>query len=171
MPDTATATPTFLYPEDNKVIAQSGSFAVDFTLPEAALADSVKLTLTRMSGTSDSGSPHIITFATAFESQGQHTMTVPALSGAASSSNIDTVTSNGGTASNLVHGATYSVKLEYQDDHSNSATSVTHTGVEVGEGCMGECCFVLTGLLLCARYRYWDTHIPIPGGQQGDSFK
>ena len=131
--DTATATPTFLYPEDNKVIAQSGSFALDFTLPEPALANTVKLTLTQMSGTSDNGSPHIITFATAFESQGQHTMTVPALSGAASSSNIDTVTSNGGTASNLVHGAMYSVALEYQDDHSNSAASLTHTGVEVGE--------------------------------------
>ena len=98
--DTATATPTLLYPEDNKVIAQSGSFDLDFTLPEAALADSVKLTLTYTSGTSDSGSPHIITFATAFESQGQHTMTVPALSGAASSSNMDVVTSNAGTASN-----------------------------------------------------------------------
>ena len=136
MTDTATATPTFLYPEDNKVIASSDSFALDFTLPEPALADSVKLTLTHASGTSDSGSPHIITFATAFESQGQHTMTVPALSGAASSSNIDTVTSNGGAASALVHGATYSVALEYQDDHSNSAASVTHTGVEVGENCM-----------------------------------
>ena len=142
MTDTATTTPTFLYPEDNKVIAQSGSFVVDFTLPEPTLADSVKLTLTRMSGTSDSGSPHIITFATAFESQGQHTMTVPALSSAASNSNIDTATSNGGSASNLVHGATYSLKLEYQDDHSNSAASVTHTGVEVGES---HCFFISNG--------------------------
>ena len=133
MTDTATATPTFLYPEDNKVIAQSGSFDLDFTFPELALADTVKLALTRMSGTADSGSPHIITFATAFESQGQHTMTVLALSGAASSSNIDSVTSNGGTASNLVHGATYNVAFDYQDGHSNSAASVTHTGVEVGE--------------------------------------
>ena len=41
MSDTTTATPTFLYPEDNKVIAQSGSFALDFTLPEAALPDPV----------------------------------------------------------------------------------------------------------------------------------
>ena len=132
--DTATATPTFLYPEDNKVIAQSGSFALDFTLPEPALADSVKLTLTYASGTSDSGSPHIITSATAFESQGQHTMTVPALSGAAAlETNIDSVTSNGGTASNLVHGAIYSVTLEYQDDHSNNAVSVTHTGVLFGK--------------------------------------
>ena len=115
------------------MIASSDSFALDFTLPELVLANSVKLTLTRMSGTSDSGSPHIITFATAFESQGQHTMTVPALSSAASNSNIDTVTSNGGTASALVHGATYNVALEYQDDHSNSAASVTHSSVEVGE--------------------------------------
>ena len=139
--DTATAPPIILDPEDNKVIAQSGSFALDFTLPEPALADSVKLTLTYTSGTADNGSPHIITFATAFESQGQHTMTVPALSGAASSSNIDTVTSNGGTASNLVHGATYSVALEYQDDHSNSAASVTHSGVEVGELHASVLCF------------------------------
>ena len=100
--DTATAPPTFLYPEDNKVIAQSDSFALDFTLPEAALTDSVKLTLTYTSGTADNGSPHIITFATAFESQGQHTMTVPALSGAAAlESNINSVTSNGGSASKL----------------------------------------------------------------------
>ena len=63
----------------------------------------------------------------------QHTMTVVALSTAASNANIDTVTSNGGTASDLVHGATYTVKVEYRDDHSNSAASVTHTGVEVGE--------------------------------------
>ena len=70
---------------------------MDFTLPEPALANSVKLTLTRMSGTSDSGSPHIITFATAFESHGQHTMTMPALSGAASNSNMVGVTSAGHT--------------------------------------------------------------------------
>ena len=149
MTDTATATPTFLYPEDNKVIASSDSFALDFTLPEPALADSVKLTLTRMSGTSDSGSPHIITFATAFESQGQHTMTVPALSGAASNSNIDTATSNGGTASDLVHGAMYSMVLEYQDGHSNSAASVTHTGVEVGELHLDECYFTTLLVLIC----------------------
>ena len=72
--DTATATPTFLYPEDNKVIATTDSFDVDFTLPEAALADSVTLTLTHASGTADSGSPHIITFATAFESAANHSL-------------------------------------------------------------------------------------------------
>ena len=134
MADTATAALTFVSPTANDVIAQNDSFALDFTLPEDALGGSVKLTLTQTGGTpTDSGSPHIITFATAFESQGQHTMTVPALSGAAGNGNIDSVTSNGAAASDLVHGTTYSVALEYQDDHSNNGTSITHTGVEVGE--------------------------------------
>ena len=112
----------------------SSNFSLDFTLPEAAASGTVKLTLTRTGGTADSGSPHIITFASAFETAAQHTMTVPPLSGAASSGyEIASISSNRGTATDLVNGATYTVRLEYQDVVSNLAASVEHSSIVVGE--------------------------------------
>ena len=88
----------------------------------------------KKTSTTDSGSPHIITFASAFETAAQHTMTVPPLSGAARSGyEIASISSNRGTATDLVNGATYTVRLEYQDVVSNIAVSVEHSSVVVGE--------------------------------------
>ena len=135
--DSNTQTPPFASPAASTTI--SSNFSLDFTLPEAAASGTVKLTLTRSAGTADSGSPHIITFASAFETAAQHTMTVPPLSGAASSGyEIASISSNRGTATDLVNGATYTVRLEYQDAVSNMAVSVEHSSIVVGEGgCMG----------------------------------
>ena len=61
-------------------------------------------------------------------------MTVPPLSGAASSGyEIASISSNRGTASDLVNGATYTVRLEYQDVASNIAASVEHANIVLGE--------------------------------------
>ena len=130
--DSSTQTPAFASPAASTTI--SSNFSLDFTLPEAAASGTVKLTLTRSAGTEDSGSPHIITFASAFETAAQHTMTVPPLSGAASSGyEIASISSNRGTASDLVNGATYTVQLEYKDASSNPAASVEHSSIVVGE--------------------------------------
>ena len=130
--DSTTQTPTFAFPAASTTI--SSNFSLDFTLPEAAASGTVKLTLTRSAGTADSGSPHIITFASAFETAAQHTMTVPPLSGAATSGyEIASISSNRGAATDLVNGATYTVRLEYQDAISNIAASVEHSSIVVGE--------------------------------------
>ena len=130
--DSTTQTPTFASPAASTTI--SSNFSLDFSLPEAAASGTVKLTLTRSAGTADSGSPHIITFASAFETAAQHTMTVPPLSGAATSGyEIASISSNRGTATDLVNGATYTVRLEYQDAASNMAASVEHSSIVVGE--------------------------------------
>ena len=61
-------------------------------------------------------------------------MTVQALSGAASSGyEIASISSNRGSATDLVNGATYTVRLEYQDVVSNKAASVEHSSIVVGE--------------------------------------
>ena len=130
--DNTTQIPNFAFPAANTTI--SSNFSLDFTLPEAAASGTVKLTLTRSAGTADSGSPHIITFASAFETAAQHTMTVPPLSGAATSGyEIASISSNRGTATDLVNGATYTVRLEYQDVVSNMAASVEHSNIVLGE--------------------------------------
>ena len=55
-------------------------------------------------------------------------MTVPALSGAATSGyEIASISSNRGTATDLVDGATYTAKLEYQDALSNPLAKVYHS--------------------------------------------
>ena len=147
--DNTTQTPNLAFPVANTTI--SSNFSLDFSLPEAAASGTVKLTLTRSDGTADSGSPHIITFASAFETAAQHTMTVPPLSGAATSGyEIASISSNRGTATDLVNGATYTVRLEYQDAVSNMAASVEHSSIVVGEadrmGGMGRLVQCLVGV-------------------------
>jgi hypothetical protein len=130
--DNTTQTPNCASPAAITTI--SSNFSLDFTLPEAAATGTVKLTLTQSVGSFDSGSPHIISFASAFETATQHTMTVPALSGAATSGyEIASISSNRGTATDLVNGATYTVRLEYQDVVSNIAATVEHASIIVGE--------------------------------------
>ena len=134
--DNTTQTPNLASPAANTTICSR--FSLNFTLPEAAATGTVKLTLTQSAGSPDSGSPHTITFASAFETATQHTMTVPALSGAATSGyEIASISSNRGTATDLVNGATYTVRLEYQDAVSNIAATVEHASIIVGEALVG----------------------------------
>ena len=126
--DTLTETPTFSAPSASSFIPTA--FSASFVLPEAALGGSVKITFTRSGGISDANSPHVITYSTAFESSGSHTVTMAALSGAASSvTQVSSVTSNGGTAQDLVDGAIYSVEFEYRDAAGNTRSAITHTNV------------------------------------------
>ena len=52
-------------------------------------------------------------------------------SAAAAKSEIDTITSNGGSAQDLVHGTTYSAALSYEDAVGNAASSDTHANVVI----------------------------------------
>jgi hypothetical protein len=99
-------------------------------LPEDALSNSVKMTFTRTGGLSDANSPHVITYGTTLESAGTHTVTMSALSAVASSlTEVSSVTSNGGSAQDLVDGAVYSVEFEYRDTAGNTRSAITHTNV------------------------------------------
>ena len=66
------------YPAANSVVGQD--FDVEFTLPEVARLDSVKLTFTRSGGSEDIGSPHVVTFVKSFAKPGTHKCTLQPLS-------------------------------------------------------------------------------------------
>jgi hypothetical protein len=125
--DSTTQAPTFTAPAAGATV--TGGFALDFTLPEAALAGSVTLTITHESGTADSADPRIITFGSPFETGANHAMDVAELSSADSSADIVSIV----PATDLVHGAVYAFELSYQDASSNAAHPVAHAAVTVGE--------------------------------------
>ncbi|HSG62291.1 MAG TPA: Ig-like domain-containing protein, partial [Pseudomonadales bacterium] len=121
--DFGTETPTLTTPATSGT--DNATLAIDFTLPEAALADSVQMTFTHTSGPADANAPHVITFETAFESAAQHTATLVA-NDLSNHVNVQSVSS--GVNDTLVDGATYSVQISYQDTSSNSAATDTNTG-------------------------------------------
>lgn len=126
--DTYTLTPLLSSPGNNSFIASS--FLLQFRLYEIAAAGTVKLTCTRTGGSADINSPHVITFAGAFESAAVHTETIGLLSAlAASSTNVASVSSGGGTARDLIDGAVYSFQLEYQDLAGNEAVFMRNENV------------------------------------------
>jgi hypothetical protein len=124
---TATIAPALELPADNDKIPQV--FQIKFQIFEDALADSVILVFTRTAGTVDSNSPHTLVLSSAHEILGTHTISLPALSTAASSAAsagaVDSV-----TAGDLVDGTTYSVRIKYQDRAGNPENSDFHSFVE-----------------------------------------
>lgn len=114
-----TLAPTLTTPANSS--ADNSSLDISFSLPESATAGTVKMIFTKTSGT-DAGSPHTLTFKTAFESAGVHSTT---LNGANLSSNTNVNSVTGGSA--LVDGVTYSVTLQYQNAAGNPIGSVTNT--------------------------------------------
>ena len=94
---------------------------VDFTLPEAASPGTVKMAFTRTGGTADGNAPHVLTFATGFESADRH---ITALDGTnlSSNANVESINTDGNDA--LVDGAIYSVRLKYQDVLLNAVASI-----------------------------------------------
>ncbi len=83
--DSTTDTPTLTQPEASSTIGPN-DFNVEFTLPEAAAAGTVQLTLTRSGGSTDTNSPQVITFGSAFETAATHSMSVAELTGAVAAS-------------------------------------------------------------------------------------
>uniref|UniRef100_UPI0035653A7E cadherin-like domain-containing protein n=1 Tax=Ancylomarina sp. TaxID=1970196 RepID=UPI0035653A7E len=99
---------------------------VDFSLPEAASPGTLKMTFMRTGGTADASAPHVLTFATGFESATQHITTLDGTD-LSSNANVASVTTDGNDA--LVDGAIYSVSLEYQDVLLNAVASITSAGL------------------------------------------
>src|SRR3989339_1159444 len=100
--------------------------AIDFTLPDAPLAGSVKMTFTRSGGTADPNSPHIITFNANFETMGQHTTTLDG-NDLSADANVALVSSD--PNDQLVHGSRYTVTISYQNSVGDPAASVSNTVV------------------------------------------
>lgn len=104
----------------------NSNLSIDFSLPEGALTGTVKMIFTQTGGAADGNSPHILTFATGFETAAQHT-TILNGGDLSSNANVASVTTDGRDA--LVDGAIYTVKLAYQDAIGNAASSTVSTGL------------------------------------------
>lgn len=118
-----TQLPTLSSPATGSI--DNASLPIDFTLPEAATSGTVKMTFIQTGGTADPNAPHVLTFAAGFETAAQHTTTLDGLD-LSNNANVSSVSTGENDA--LVDGATYSVKLEYQDAFGNSSSSATNTG-------------------------------------------
>ncbi|MCH8068229.1 MAG: hypothetical protein IID16_02995 [Candidatus Marinimicrobia bacterium] len=106
------------------VSSDNAILSIDFTLPEAASSGTVKLTFTENGTALDANDPHVLTFAVAFESAGQHAAT---LNGADLSSDVNVSSASSDPSDALVDGALYDVKIEFQDAAGNPVASVTNT--------------------------------------------
>jgi hypothetical protein len=120
----ATRPPRLYTPDSGETIVQA--FTILMFIAERAKAGTVKLTFSRTGGSVDNNGDRVVVLTSAFESYGNHTFTLGALSTAAS---IQSEVSTVNPAINLVHLAVYSVTLTYQDLLSNPIASHTVTGV------------------------------------------
>ena len=125
-------------PSSSGSIALGSNWQVGIWLPEKALPGSVQLRIARSDGVDDPNSPHIITFGSDLEVQSndntgigdpdKHTLVdISALSsllGSGPTTEIASVTSNGGTAADMQDGSLYRFTLTYQDCAGNVARSV-----------------------------------------------
>ena len=111
--------PTFVLPSSGTYLGSY--FDVDFTLPEPALPFSLFLLFERTGGLDDPNSPHKIIFDEALERPTQHRFSLQPFSNASSFSFVRSVSSNGGTAQDLIDGSVYDVTLSYQDGGGNPA--------------------------------------------------
>ncbi len=122
--DIATQMPSLAQPASNDTF--HNFFNIDFTLPEPALASSVKMTFMQTGGTSDFNSPHVLTFNTAFEDSGNHTTTLNA-----KDLNNNTYVASCTSDPNdfLEHEGIYSIKIGYQDTLGNTLSEVIASNV------------------------------------------
>ncbi|MCF7859417.1 MAG: T9SS type A sorting domain-containing protein [Candidatus Cloacimonetes bacterium] len=120
--DTTTLAPTLDLPEANQIIPQD--FTVQYDQPEAAYAGSVKLTITRTSGSADSGSPHILEITS--EAAGTDKILLIKGANMLSGSGIEDIVSGGNS---LVNNAVYTVKIEYQDLAQNGVAFDSNAGI------------------------------------------
>ncbi|MEA2096046.1 MAG: T9SS type A sorting domain-containing protein, partial [Candidatus Cloacimonadota bacterium] len=119
--DTSTEAPTLDLPLANATIPTD--FTVQYDQPETAYEGSVKITLTRTSGSLDSGSPHILEV----ESEASGTDITINMKGAGLGGATGVSLYDGGNA--LVDDAVYTIKIEYQDLAQNTAASDENAGI------------------------------------------
>lgn len=108
--DNATQAPTLISPADSGT--GSTSFTVNYTIPETASDNTVKLTFTQTGGTTDAGSPHVLTMTS--EVSQSFSLNATDLAGNAGVASV-----TGGNS--LVNGAQYTVRIQYQDLLLNTA--------------------------------------------------
>ena len=126
--DTVTDQPSMDSPSNNAAVGED--FVVQYDMPEDAEASSVKITITRTAGNADAGSPHsaIISDETAGNNK-QITLDTSNLGNTSNTTEI-----SGWNSSSLVSGTTYSIKIEYKDFLGNTASAITHTGIDFSTG-------------------------------------
>ncbi|MCC7430586.1 T9SS type A sorting domain-containing protein [bacterium] len=122
--DITTSAPTGVTPASGAGV--SNNFSVGFSLPENATGGTIKVTLTRTSGTTDAGSPHALTIS-GITSSGAKTLSLSTSALGSSTITGGSVTLSGG--SSLASGSIYSIAVEYQDALGNSAATTTNTNV------------------------------------------
>ena len=115
-------TATLTSPGDNDYI--NSSITIAFELSHNAVSGTVKLTFTRTGGEEDANSPHVLVLMSSYESMGTHSFTLNGESIVVEDPNISSIESGG---PNLVDGAIYSVKIEY--DYGGTIYSATNTGI------------------------------------------
>ncbi|RLC50602.1 MAG: hypothetical protein DRI23_06740 [Candidatus Cloacimonadota bacterium] len=120
--DNVTATPTLDLPDVNDFIVQN--FTVQYDQSETAYTNTVKLTFTRTSGTSDPDSPHILIV----DSEASGTNKTLSINGSDLDGSSGVSLSSGGNY--LVNGTTYTVKIEYQDAYQNPVASDQNAGIK-----------------------------------------
>ena len=111
-------------------IAVATTMPLNFTLPERALADTVKLTFTRVGGANDAAPARVIVFAASLHVEGAHHLVIRDLATAHDSSQVKSITPT--TA--LVHGAQYDMRLEYQDGAGNAVSHATRPALTFAAG-------------------------------------
>ena len=109
----------------NTSSTDNSNLYVDFSLPEAASPGTLKMTFARTGGTADGFAPHVITFATGFETAARHITTLDGTN-LSVNDNVESVNTEGNDA--LVDGAIYNVTVEYQDVPLNASAPMTSTG-------------------------------------------
>jgi flagellar hook capping protein FlgD len=124
------ADPTLTSPATSGV--DNSSLSIDFDIPAASNDQSVILTFTRTSGTTDSYSPHEIVMTNEY---GDHnysgTYTITSGTGFTSPSHADLTIDTGASSNHnkpLVNGTVYTVKCEYTPYGGSTAESVVNTG-------------------------------------------
>jgi len=130
--DVGTETPSLSLPASNAALGDT--FTIGYTLPEKALAGSVKMSFTWAGGIIDFDAPHVVAFIPGYETAGFHT-TVLSGNDLSMNANVDSVSSDPNDA--LVKYAIYTVKIEYQDSLGNAAAQATNTGVTYVGGTLG----------------------------------
>ena len=123
--DTHTEDPFLILPAASTRFKES--FLFDFTLPETALASSVKMSFTHTGGTVDSAAARVLTFAGAYETAARHANNEFMTSFSTAVGQVSYVASIV-PDTDLVHMAEYEVKIEYQDTAQNIPAIRVHSG-------------------------------------------
>ena len=118
-------TESIIFSTPSTQTAINTTFNLAFTLQERAMSGSLKATITYVSGITDNAAARSVVFSSNVETAGTHTISFAELSDAASLSEVATIS----PSTDLVDGAVYDIRLEYQDFPGNSIVTFTQSAV------------------------------------------